>query len=71
MRQEGGHDEEVDRLSSHLGVEVADQQDRDSRRHGGEAQPGGPGQGQRGQGSGQSGHRQAWIVGGHWERREQ
>lgn len=34
----------------------------------GESQPGGPGKGQGGQGSRQSGDRQAWIGGGDWER---
>lgn len=32
-----------------------------------EPQPGGPGEGQGGQGPGHSGD-QAWIVGGHWEK---
>lgn len=53
---------------THLGVEIADQQDTNSGREGGESQPGGPGEGQRGQASGQSGDCQAWIGEGHWER---
>lgn len=55
-------------MKTHLRVEVADQQDTDSDGERGESQPGGPREGQRGQASGQSGDRQAWIGEGHWER---
>lgn len=60
--------DDVSECRTHLRVEVTDQQDTDSSREGGEPQPGGPGQGQRGQASGQGGDRQAWIGEGHWER---
>lgn len=52
---------------TNLRIEIADQQDRVSSRDWMESQSGGPREGQRGQGSGQSGDRKAWIGGGHWE----
>lgn len=51
--------------STHLRAEVADQQDTDSGGEGGESQPGGAGQGERGQASGHRGDCQAWTGEGH------
>lgn len=55
--------------TAHLRVQVADQQNRVSGGDGGEAQPGGGGEAQGGQRSGESRQRQARVGGGHWERK--
>lgn len=55
--------------ATHLRVQVADQQDRVSGGEGGEAQPGGGGERQGGQRSGESRQRQAGVGGGNWDRK--